>query len=525
MSHAVRSVAPGLAPVATRERILTLDVLRGIALLGVLTANVWMWFSGMTFNSATQQAGWGVVDKIVHQSMLMFVQWKSFGVFSFLFGLGFGVQLLRAEERGHSIVPVYSRRLLVLLGLGVLHMVFIWYGDILSAYAILGFLLLLFRRASDRVLLASAVIAFGMVVALFTLPGHPSPDGGAAISLAARAELFAQILAGFQSGSYAEIFRANQQMLGASGSGTPPWFFPAVLLYEFGFFLLGLWAARWRIFERVSEHRVLLGRIVRVALPVAVVAQLLLLTLYPNQSTALGGVPTGFPMPISAAFAAVAYLAIATLLLEHDRWRRWLGAFAPVGRMALTNYLAQSVICIAIFYGGGLVGRTGPAASVAIACAIFAVQMVYSRWWLAHYRFGPMEWVWRSLTYGRMQAMKHPVLLLAAALLGLTLPAAARAQDPMKAGLKPSPPPIAPVRPVVDDYHGTMIVDPYRNMENLEDPEVQAWLKAQADYTRVGRDPARWAKNVAELVDSTHAPPYPASSLTSTRSPSQGGPY
>jgi uncharacterized protein len=108
----------------------------------------------------------------------------------------------------------------------------------------------------------------------------------------------------------------------------------------------------------------------------------------------------------SATPFALGYIAAATLLLEHARWRPLLGTFAPVGRMALTNYLSQTVICLTIFYAGGLFGHFRPALNLIIAIAIFAVQMRLSAWWLARFRFGPMEWLWRSLTYGEMQPMR-----------------------------------------------------------------------------------------------------------------------
>jgi uncharacterized membrane protein YeiB len=105
---------------------------------------------------------------------------------------------------------------------------------------------------------------------------------------------------------------------------------------------------------------------------------------------------------------ALAYIATATLLLEHPRLKPWMGLFAPVGRMALTNYLSQTLICIAIYYYGGLFGSFRPALGLLIACSIFMTQIAFSSWWLSRYRFGPMEWLWRSMTYGHMQPVRIP---------------------------------------------------------------------------------------------------------------------
>jgi uncharacterized protein len=121
---------------------------------------------------------------------------------------------------------------------------------------------------------------------------------------------------------------------------------------------------------------------------------------------------------ISTAPFALAYIAAATLLLEHRRWKTMLGSFAPVGRMALTNYLMQTLLCLAIYYGGGLFGSFRPALGLLIAAIIFVAQMGLSAWWLSRYRFGPMEWLWRSLTYGEMQPMRIPHLDRVPAALG-----------------------------------------------------------------------------------------------------------
>jgi uncharacterized protein len=105
---------------------------------------------------------------------------------------------------------------------------------------------------------------------------------------------------------------------------------------------------------------------------------------------------------------AFGYIAAVTLLLQQAAWRRRLAHFAPVGRMALTNYLAQTVICLLLFYGygAGLIGRVGATASLGIALLIFSMQLAWSPWWLARFHFGPAEWLWRSLTYGVLQPMR-----------------------------------------------------------------------------------------------------------------------
>jgi uncharacterized protein len=213
----------------------------------------------------------------------------------------------------------------------------------------------------------------------------------------------------FTSGRYTDVVRGNLVML------RDMYVSPKSLsmLMFLGIFLLGLYAGRRRIFEDVSAHRVLLRRVALWGLLLGVPATLASFGL--RLAFAIEEIITlpWFPLAMMASQAlgtvpfALGYIAVATLLLQDSRWRTRLGVFAPVGRMALTNYLSQTLICLAIFYVGGLLGKFQPALNLVIALLIFIVQMWLSAWWLERYRFGPMEWVWRSVTYGAAQGMRR----------------------------------------------------------------------------------------------------------------------
>jgi uncharacterized protein len=411
-SHPARAA---LAPVFEPERIVTLDVLRGIALLGVCVANVWLWFSGIAFRfpGYREELHRFSLDSAVFFAIAVFVSGKAISTFSFLFGHGFAIQMLRAESRGRSVVPAYVRRLTVLLILGIAHMTLLWYGDILAAYAALGFVLLLFRKRKDRTLLVWAAILLVAVPLLlggipwaFAAAGSPLPTP----NLAEIAKQNAATLAAFQNGPYPEIVRENLHQAGKFYAGRKmPW-----LLFVLGLFLIGLYAGRRRVFEDVASHRLAFRKIARWGLSIGLPASMVTAVL---QSTTEPDVVLARPelmlvlMTISMAGTiplAAGYVATATLALEHPEWQRRFGIFAPAGRMALTNYLTQTVVMLLIFYpyGAGLVGRTGPAFGLVIALAVYAVQMVISRVWLTYFRFGPLEWVWRSLTYGALQPMR-----------------------------------------------------------------------------------------------------------------------
>jgi uncharacterized protein len=404
-----------LAPVAPGERILALDVLRGIALFGVLTANIWLWFSGVIFRFPAYNAEvWSFsADSLAFLFIAFFISGKAITTFSFLFGLGFAVQMQRAEARGRSIGRHHSRRLAILFLFGAIHAVFLWYGDILMAYALLGFALLLFRKRRDRTLLVwAAVLIVAVPVVLGAVPvvlSAVKPDAGPepAVILAEMTERNRTSLALFASAEPGQVVQGNLLML------RQQWLTPKAtfLLSIFGIFLLGLYAGRRRLFEDPGAHRPLLRRIIVWGFPLGIIGtgiQLALRSMSLEQFLATPWMPLAMAVTIAVGMVpfALAYIATATLLLQRPGWRDRLALFAPVGRMALTNYLAQSVICIAIYYGGGLVGVAGPLFGLMLALVIFPAQMVFSAWWLARFRYGPMEWLWRSLTYGRLQPIR-----------------------------------------------------------------------------------------------------------------------
>ncbi|QSQ27170.1 DUF418 domain-containing protein [Pyxidicoccus parkwayensis] len=414
-------------PIDSSERLALLDTLRGFALCGVFISNVFMWFSGRAFLPREQMlatmASASLLDTLTTQACMLLVFGKFITIFSFLFGLGFSVQMGRAEERGASITPLYSRRLGVMLVMGLTHLFLIWYGDILSTYAVLGFGLLLFRRRTERTLLISAAVLvfvwpiIGTLILKLPQLLADTPEAGAALAKAATerdAGFKAQALAAFSSGSWLDVVREGGRFYVFD-------FLPMILatmLATFGRFLLGLWAGRRRLFHDAPQHlgffRRLLGWGVVAGLvgsSVGLVMQQLMLRKILTPET----VPTWVPFataPLRSlgelGFAAV-YVSSITLLFQRTTWQKLLGLLAPVGRMALTNYLSQSVMSVLFFYGYGLgqVTKLGPAACVGLCVAVFCVQVAWSHLWLSRFRFGPAEWVWRSLTYGKAQPMRR----------------------------------------------------------------------------------------------------------------------
>ncbi|MBN8233193.1 DUF418 domain-containing protein [Corallococcus macrosporus] len=414
-------------PVDSSERLALLDTLRGFALCGVFISNVMVWFSGRIFLPREQvlaaMNSASLADTIAWQVFSTLVGGKFITLFSFLFGLGFAVQMGRAEARGASITPLYVRRLGVMLVMGLTHMFLIWYGDVLSSYAVLGFGLLLFRGRSERTLLISAlVLALGWSVVSVLILKLPqlmaeTPEAGAALVKAANeksAAIRAQTLAAFTHGRWLDATKATGRFFFRD-------YFPlllAILLPVFGRFLLGLLAGRRRLFHDVPQHLRLFRQFLGWGLVAGVIGSgsgLVLQQLMQRQVFTPETLPGWVPFAMGPlrnlgelGFAAV-YVSGITLLFQRAPWQRALGLLAPVGRMALTNYLSQSLISVLFFYGYGLgfITKLGPAACVAYCLSVFCVQVAWSHLWLSKFRFGPAEWVWRSLTYGKAQPMRR----------------------------------------------------------------------------------------------------------------------
>jgi uncharacterized protein len=407
------------------ERVILLDTLRGFALCGVFVANTLTWFSGRSFLPREQARAMAAppLETAVTSFFTFFVNQKFVTIFSFLFGLGFFIQLSRAEARGSPIVPLYSRRLLVLLGIGLVHLFGVWGGDVLSTYALVGFVLLLFRQRSDRTALAWVGVMLVAVPLLVPLIQHFVPillHGAQAAAEAAKAreEHTAQLRAQFLAGLASESFWTTQKesaryfVTGSLPQIARLLFTTAIL----GHFLLGLLAGRRLLLQDVERNRSLHRRLLAWGLVLgvlgngaSVVVQRLRIAglVDPAKDSWLMVMPT--IQELGYLGLAAVYVAAFALLFQRERWRKGMQVLAPVGRMALTNYLLQSVVSTWLYNGWGLgfVGRLPPSRSLALALVIFALQMLFSHLWLARFRFGPAEWLWRSLTYGRAQPMRQ----------------------------------------------------------------------------------------------------------------------
>ena len=386
-----------------RERIPALDVLRGVAVAGILFANVLVFF-GLVFLSPERTAALPTAsaDRVVRFLERVLVEGKFYSIFSLLFGIGFGLQLVRG---GEGALPLFRRRLRILLAIGAVHAFLIWSGDILMLYALLGFTMPWFARKSDRELLRWVVILLAIPTALYAVGLGVWMLAGPAGAPAATGAMPAGLLAIFEAvgtGGVEDAFLGNLIMVAGRWADLIATVrLPKVL----GMFVLGLWTVRIGLAVSPSSHRPLLVKWSLLGLAVGLPANLVAAwaaerwAYLPPSGGALLGVAmqaVGFPM-LALGYAAT----IGLRVVDGHRLIRFLAT--PLGRMALTNYLMHSVICVVLSYGFGfgLWWRTGASTAVAIAAAIVVIQIPLSAWWLSRYRFGPVEWLWRRLTYGR----------------------------------------------------------------------------------------------------------------------------
>ena len=401
-------------PVKPSERYIILDALRGFALLGVCLAN-YPEFSLYTFQPAETAAAMpsAGIDRVVRFLQYMFIDGKFYTLFSLLFGMGFSIIISHAAQRGGGGFKLFYRRMAVLALIGFIHLMFIWSGDILMLYALMGMVLPLFRNVSDRGLLGWAafflllpVVVDATTQALGVRLSAPAVEaqwyycGKYGIT----EENFGYWLR--DADSYREVFQFLVQ--GA-----------LVRVQEFvdgnryfkvmGLFIIGYYVGRRKLYAGMAARKRQLRKLAAAGFALGV----------PLSAVYAWSAVNGHPLGTSAhtvlylvsvypmGFAYAGCLCLLYVKAEHAAVWRWLAA---PGRMALTNYIGQSVAGMFIFYGigAGLGAGVGLAATELVALGVFALQALFSMAWLRYCQFGPLEWVWRMLNYGKRLRLLKP---------------------------------------------------------------------------------------------------------------------
>ena len=414
MSSRMHTPPSIVAPRPPEDRLHLMDALRGFALLGILLMNIEFFnrsvhdfMSGMD----TSPGAAGIAAWVVY----VFVQGKFWVLFSLLFGMGFALMQDRLEGSGRPFGKLYFRRTLALMGFGLLHIVLLWPGDILFAYSLTAIMLMAFLQVRGVAVLITGLGLYFGVSTLWVLLGgvmgfmpeeakaEMAAEMGKSVALGAESDRI------YATGSYLEIslHRATEYFTVM---------LETVLMFQvpmaLGVFLLGAWLLRSGRIQNARAH--LRFWVVSLLLGALVGALFIRLSLAVGTSfdlkTGLGDalLATGL-MSLGSLPLSMAYVAAFVLLFQTGVGARVLGLLAPAGRMALTNYLLQSLVCGLLFYGYGLgwYGQVDRWGQVQIALLIFVAQVALSPLWLRHFRYGPMEWLWRALTYGQRPAMRR----------------------------------------------------------------------------------------------------------------------
>ena len=388
------------------DRIGSLDLIRGIAILGILPVNMAYYMApaeGLTPTPQINHLG----DHLAAAGTLFVFSGKMILQLAVLFGAGLAIQGLRADAASRPFAFYYVRRTLLLGVIGLSHALLLWYGDILLSYAILGLVALPLRPLRTRTLLwcvAGFMTWYYLLIAVFLFLGllfgstqnsAPADELPTWVQQYMTADAQRRI---YLQGPYSEM--VIQRAFSVRG-----YLVIFLVMIAWGLlacFLLGMVFLRWGFFLPNETNRRWLRRIVGIGLGIGLPLHLGSLVLHASDPKSL---VAGLLSSLGAFPQAMAYLALAILWHAGGKLPRIQALFQAVGRMALTNYLMQSVLCGFIYYGYGLAlfGKLGAAAGFGIAAGIWALELAWSPLWLRYFTMGPVEWLWRSLADGRVR--------------------------------------------------------------------------------------------------------------------------
>jgi len=452
---------PQNSPIKSTNRVVSLDVIRGFALIGILLMNI-EWFNRPLSELGQFDINLTGFDWAVSWFIKVFVEGKFWKLFTLLFGMGFAIMIIKAQATHRPFIALFSRRMLFLFCLGLIHMIFMWGGDILNLYAIGGLMMLAwisiiqtkyFKRFNKPITflrIGLFMIIFPMVIALLSaiymglttdqneirqewqqqkeiiilankatksdqLTNTSPIDDKLKLDvenyqkqLNNNSQQAAKEVAAFSQKNFwvATSFRIDMaiERLKVAPIGT---FFMGIPV-----FMLGYWLIASGIMRKPERHIVFYQSLAWFGTGFGVFFSVagVMINLHPATAAALEikFVSHGL-FSFGKDVLAAGYLGVLMLCIMNERIKRYLLWLAPMGRMALTNYLMHSLILSSIFYGyaGGLFGEIGRGLQLAIVAIIILCQSLISHCWLSYYQFGPLEWLWRSVTYLKLQPMKY----------------------------------------------------------------------------------------------------------------------
>jgi len=387
-------------PTDPRDRIIQIDILRGFALFGVLLVNVFGYNASFFDFSGFYSTFGDPLNSKIFEMVVGFAADKFIFIFSFLFGIGFAIMYLKYKVDEKHFFRLYLRRMLALMGFGIIHVVFFWAGDILLSYSLMGIILLLSRKLRSGWLLFFSVFWYFFPIAYIALENvFPFlPDALSSVTTMKMPE----VIVVYSGGSYSEIFRLRLHEFAAFRNINLIYYAPKVL----SLFLLGYLFYKHQFLDRINASKKKYSIVAVVLLIAGVIT-----TLFTGDIVnVLAGNPETNPYTtaiymgvyeLTNILLGFAYILLVLIGSQVLFFRKILSPLKYAGRTALTNYLMQSVIFTTIMYayGFGKFGSYQPWQLLIWAIIVFTVQVLISKLWLQKFRFGPLEWIWRKLTY------------------------------------------------------------------------------------------------------------------------------
>ncbi|RIW35306.1 DUF418 domain-containing protein [Bacillus salacetis] len=383
-------------PVAQKERILSLDVIRGFSLLGIFIINMISFHSPFLY--IDQYSWWKAPgDQALFPWIDILVQSSFYPLFAMLFGYGLALQYERSMEKGADFFPLAVRRLFVLLLIGCVHAFLIWSGDILTNYALFGFILLVFMKLKGRALLWIGALLFLIPQLFFSiLMVLMSLVDQTGVAFYSDLTNITSSIEAYGNGSFKEIFLQRvEDWYNVNGPGNIIFLMLSIL----PMMMIGAGAGKLHILERIHREKKVWITLLLIFSGVGLALKSLPFTVEANVAYSY------IQDMLGAPFLSVSYAILLALLLINRKISAVLKPLAAAGRMSLTNYLTQSIIGTLIFYnyGLGLYGGVTLATGTWLAAGIFFIQVILSEIWLSKFRQGPMERLWRTLTYRRVR--------------------------------------------------------------------------------------------------------------------------
>lgn len=402
------------------SRITIIDSLRGFSLFGILIAHMSSGFNTMFADERQKAPVMAILDGIVNTINGLLISGKFFMIFSFLFGLSYFIQMDRASQRGYNFKWRFLWRIIILMGIGYLHSL-LFSGDILIIYAILGIPLVFLFKVKNRMLLVIAILMFAGLPRFISF-GYEKYEKSSPTALIQKEkpvgfeEMMKKGIEIANKGSFIDMIKFNsvyglkgkaEFQLGVMGRG----------YQTFALFLLGLMVGRFRFFENIDQNiqitrKTLKWSAISCGITLALMVLFGFLAIEDFKQVAKTGTFNSWFSMIAFSFYDLFNLALTIVIItgfilmyQKQKYQKKFVKLAPYGRMALTNYILQSLIAVPLFYGWGfgLVQYLGAFTSLLIAIVLFIFQLNLSKWWLSRFVYGPLEWFWRSATYTKWQ--------------------------------------------------------------------------------------------------------------------------